>query len=299
MSIAPDSSMKDKVCLVTGATSGLGFVIARELARKGARVVVIGRNAEKLRTSVEQIQRETGNPAVEPLTADLSSQADIRRLAGEIHEKYPHIDVLVNNAGAIFLDRRESPDGIELTLALNHLGYFLLTNLLLDILKASAPARIVNVSSDAHELAKFNFDDPQGKTKYNGMKAYGQSKLANLLFTFELARRLKGTGVTVNALHPGFVQTNFFAGNGRTGAFFRWANKYFGTPAELAARPAIYLASSPEVEGVTGQYYDWPRQRTRARHLAGSKAARDEAAAQRLWELSETLTGLKAAVPVS
>jgi NAD(P)-dependent dehydrogenase (short-subunit alcohol dehydrogenase family) len=186
-----------------------------------------------------------------------------------------------------------------MTLALNHLGYFLLTNLILDILKASAPARIVNVSSDAHEFWPFNFDDPEGKAKYRGMRAYGQSKLANLYFTFELAKRLEGTGVTVTALHPGFVQTNFFAGNGRMGAFFRWANRNFGTPAEIAARPAIYLATSPEVEGVTGRYYDWPRGRKTIRPLPGSKAARDADAARRLWEWSEAKTGLAATAPAS
>jgi retinol dehydrogenase-12 len=307
----PDTSMVGKTCLVTGATAGIGEVTARELARRGARLVIVGRSQERCAATAGAIQQATGNPSVEFLVADLSSQAEIRRLAREFLERHRRLDVLINNAGALFAHRQESVDGIEMTLALNHLGYFLLTNLLLDTLKASAPARIVNVSSHAHTDVKgLDFDDLQTLARARKFWGYGQSefasllftlfapmrhpaflqyarsKLANLLFTYELARRLEGTGVTVNALHPGFVASRFMAGNGALGWFLRrWAG-LFGISAEEGAQTSVYLATSPEVEGVTGKYF--------AKHkaVASSPASRDEAAARRLWQLSEELTQL-------
>jgi retinol dehydrogenase-12 len=306
----PDRSMAGKTCLVTGATAGIGRVTARELARRGATVVVVGRSRERCEAAVEAIRRETGNPAVESLTADLSSQEDVRRLVREFRGRHDRLHVLVNNAGALFELRRESVDGIEMTLALNHLGYFLLTNLLLDTLKASAPARVVNVSSDAHQIARgFDFDDPQARRGYGRSKAvsllytlflpplhpsfrqYGRTKLANLLFTYELARRLEGTGVTANALHPGFVATSFTAGNGVFGWFMRrWAG-VLAIGEEEGARTSVYLATSPEVEGVTGGYF------VKEKPAQSSPGSRDEEAARRLWRLSEEWTGLTAEGP--
>jgi NAD(P)-dependent dehydrogenase (short-subunit alcohol dehydrogenase family) len=234
------------------------------------------------------IRRETGNASVDFLVADLSSQAEIRKVASEFLAKYDRLDVLVNNAGALFTKRLESPDGIEMTFALNHLGYFLLTNLLLDTLKASAPSRVVSVASEAHRfVSKIDFDDPQGKKKYGGWHAYGQSKLANILFTFALAPRLAGTGVTANCLHPGFVASNFTAGNGAMGWFMRRMAGLFAISMDEGAKTSIYLASSPEVEGVTGRYF------AKQKPASSSKASHDAFAAAKLWDLSEAMTGLK------
>ena len=219
--ITPEITLAGKVCMVTGATSGIGKITARELARHGAAVVVVGRSEARSEATVSQIRRQTANPSADYLLADLSSQQEIRRLAREFESRYSRLDVLVNNAGAIMLSRRESVDGIEMTLALNHLAYFLLTNLLLDRLKSSAPARIVNVSSNSHQRAKLDFDDLQHRSRYWGYRAYAWSKLENILFSYELARRLEGTGVTVNALHPGLVGTNFLANNGALGRLLK------------------------------------------------------------------------------
>jgi retinol dehydrogenase-12 len=299
-----EATMARKTCLVTGATSGIGEVTAQELARRGAAVVIVGRNQDRCEATTKAIRRLTGNPAVDYLTADLSSQAETRRLAYEFRERHPRLHVLINNAGAMFSHRRESIDGIELTLALNHLSGFLLTNLLLDTLKASAPARVVNVASHAHEMVKgFDFDDPQSRKsgfwgyggkagliytffapmKHPALLQYARSKLANLLFTYELARRLAGTGVTANALHPGFVATRFAVGNGVLGWFMRrWAS-LFGATAFEGAKTSVYLASSPEVESVTGRHF------ARLKEIPSSPSSRDETAARRLWELSEML----------
>jgi retinol dehydrogenase-12 len=283
--------MQGKVCLVTGATSGIGAVTAGALAQRGATVVLVGRSRERCEAAAATIRREAGSSAVSYLLADLSSQAEIRRLAQEVRDRHPRLDVLVNNAGGMFVRRQEGADGIEMTFALNHLGYFLLTNLLLDVLQAGAPARVVSVASDAHRWATggIDFDDFQGRRRYSGFGAYAQSKLANLLFTLELARRLGGTGVTANALHPGFVASNFFAGNGWLGLLMRAGAKVSATSPEAGAKTSIYLATSPEVEGVTGAYF------VKERAVRPARAAQDEAAARRLWELSEELTGLRVA----
>jgi len=275
--------LSGNVCLVTGATSGIGEVTARRLAGMGAAVTIVGRSAERAAATAARIKTTTG-ATVEILLADLSSQADIHRLANEFLARQNQLDVLVNNAGAVFLRRLESVDGIEMTWALNHMSYFLLTNLLLGALRAAAPSRIINVASDAHNGERINFDDPQFKANYNGWRAYGQSKLANILFTVELARRLDGAGVTANALHPGFVASNFGKNNSRLfGILIGLAQRVAAISPEAGAETPVYLASSPEVAGVSGRYFD------KCRALAPSAEAQDGAAAARLWQLSEAL----------
>jgi NAD(P)-dependent dehydrogenase (short-subunit alcohol dehydrogenase family) len=280
--------MNGKVCLVTGATSGIGAETARQLARLGATVIVVGRSAEKSAAVVGQIRRQTGNSVVEFMLADLSSQKEIRELAQQFKRKYPRLDVLVNNAGVVMMHRQKSVDDIEMTWAINHLGCFLITNLLLDTLIASAPSRIVNVASALHARAKINFCDLQGKHGYNPLNAYNQSKLANILFTHELARRLDGIGVTVNALHPGSVRTNLIA---RNGWLFKWiVQPLFNLQAVSVAQGAqtsVYLASSPEVEGVTGKYFG------KCQEWRSSPASYDEAAQKHLWQVSAEMAGLK------
>ncbi|MBL8045750.1 MAG: SDR family oxidoreductase [Anaerolineales bacterium] len=277
--------MQGKTVLVTGATAGIGEVTARELARQGAIVVGVGRNAEKCRTTAEQIRAATGNAQVSFIVADLSTQAGVRQVAEAFKRQHSRLDVLINNAGAYFANRQTSVDGLELTFALNHMAYFLLTDLLLDVLKASAPARIINVASAAHRSPiKLNFDDLQNERGYNGFPAYGQSKLANVLFTYELARRLAGTGITANTLHPGFVATNFGHNNGRVVSFFmKIIQRLSALQPEQGAATTLYLATSPAVEGVTGKYFD------QSRAVASSPESYDEAAARRLWEASAAL----------
>lgn len=288
--------MTGKVVLVTGATNGIGEAAAREIARAGATVVIVGRNPEKTARTVENIRRETGNENVRQAIADLSVQSEVRELAAQFLEKYDRLDVLLNNAGAIFNQRYESEDGIELTFALNHLNYFLLTNLLLDRIKATAAqygeARIINVSSGAHQIARngMRFADLEYKEGYAGFTAYGQSKLANILFTRELAHRLADTKVTVNALHPGFVYTGFNLNNGGIiTALQKLISPLVARTPEKGAETSIYLALSPAVQGVTGKYF------VDKKAAAPSAAAQDDAAARRLWEISAEMTGL--AVP--
>lgn len=281
--------MRDKVCLITGATSGIGFVTAQALAQRGATVVMVGRDAARGADSVNRVKRATGNDAVDLLLADLSSQAQIADLAQTFLRRYDHLDVLINNAGAIFTERQMSVDGVEMTFALNHLGYFLLTHFLLDVLKSSAPSRIVNVASRAHEGGRIHFDDLQGERRYGGWRAYCQSKLANILFTYELARRLQDTQVTANVLHPGFVATRF--GHNNTGAM-AWlirAAQVMAISEERGAETMIYLASSPEVEGVSGKYF------VNSRETRSSSQSYDTAIAKGLWQVSETMAGLTAA----
>jgi NAD(P)-dependent dehydrogenase (short-subunit alcohol dehydrogenase family) len=276
-------SMQDKIVLVTGATNGIGLVTARELARLGARVTIVSRNAGKCAAVAERIKTETGHP-IGFIAADLSTLAGIRQAAATFKGSHTLLHVLVNNAGALFAHRRLTADGYEMTFALNHLNYFLLTDLLLDVLKASAPARIINVSSGSHLGASFDFDNLQGEKHFRGMQSYGQSKLANILFTYELARRLEGTGVTVNALHPGSVATGFARNNG---LLYNYGTKFVGLflrKPEQGAQTSIYLASSPEVEGVTGKYF------FDCQAVDSSPLSHDRALAQKLWQVSLELT---------
>jgi NAD(P)-dependent dehydrogenase (short-subunit alcohol dehydrogenase family) len=278
--------MQNKICLITGATSGIGQAAASALAKMGTTVVIVGRSEERCQNTVAHIQSKTGNFHVDYLLADLSIQAQVRQLAADFKARYKRLDVLVNNAGAIFLRRQVSADGIEMTFAVNHLAYFLLTDLLLDTLKASAPARVVNVASNSHRDTHLDFDNLQLERGYNPLRAYGRSKLCNLYFTYELARRLEndGTGVTVNAMHPGFVHTNMAANNGwLVRLFLPLIHRNSLTP-EQGARTAVYLASSPDVETVTGKYF------VREREVASDPVSYDEAAARRLWEVSEEMT---------
>jgi retinol dehydrogenase 12 len=278
--------MQGKVCVVTGATSGIGLVTAQALAQQGATLVVVARDPKRGAATVSRIQQEAGHSAVEMMLADLSVQAQVRRLASAIHQRFTRLDVLINNAGALFSRRRLSQDGLEMTFALNHLAYFLLTNLLLDLLQAAGPARVVNVSSEAHRHARLDLSDLQGEHGYSGWRAYAGSKLANILFTYELARRLEETGIVTNALHPGFVATNFARNNrSLTAALFRVLQLVAIRPEE-GAQTVIYLASSPEVEGTTGKYF------VRQQASRSSQVSYDRATAERLWHVSAEWTGL-------
>jgi len=282
-----DSPMMGKVVMVTGATSGIGLATAMGLAGQGATVVAVGRNAEKGAEAAARIQRDPRNPLVEFMQADLSVQAEVRRLADEFRVRHRQLHVLVNNVGGFFLRRTLSADGLEMTFALNHLNVFLLTNLLREVLRASAPVRIVNVSSDAHRGAEMDFGDLQGFRRYGGMRAYGRSKLAMLLFTYELARRLEGTGVTVNALHPGFVATSMYESSGGLVKLVAPIIKLMAKSPQEGADTVIHLACSPEVEGVSGKYF---KDRQPA---SSSPPSYDTAAAQRLWKISAEMVGLQ------
>jgi retinol dehydrogenase 12 len=278
--------MNGKICLVTGGTNGIGKATAQALAQMGATVVIVGRNAPKTAQLVEEIRTASGNKNVDSLLADLSSQQEVRRLADKFKRKYSHLHVLLNNAGAVFMQRQLSVEGIEMTFALNHLAYFLLTNLLLDTIRASAPARIINVSSDAHASGKIEFDNLQGERDYSP-RAYDNSKLANILFTMELARRLEGTGVTVNALHPGFVATGFAKNNGKVIAALVsiFAPLVARSPAK-GAETSIYLATSPSMEGITGKYfYD-------SHVIPAAPQATDMVVARKLWDVSVEMVHL-------
>lgn len=272
--------------MVTGATSGIGLFTALELARMGAVVIIVSRDARRCEAASLRIRQQTGNPAVDYIAADLSSQAQVRQLADVFQGRYSRLDVLVNNAGAFFLRRQQSVDGIEMTFALNHLNYFLLTHLLLDMLKASAPARIVNVASNAHRRAIMNFEDIEGKRKYSGFQAYGQSKLANLLFSYELARKLEGIAVTANAAHPGFVATNIGKNNGPLAKLVMPIATLRALRPEEGARTPVYVASSPDLEGISGQYF------VKQMPVPSSPESYDLQSARRLWEISAKMTGL-------
>jgi NAD(P)-dependent dehydrogenase (short-subunit alcohol dehydrogenase family) len=271
---------------VTGATSGIGLITAQALAQQGAIVVLVGRDPNRGAAAVERITRATGNDAISLVLADLSSQAQIVQLAQEFHDHFDRLDVLVNNAGALFARRKVSVDGIEMTLALNHLGYFLLTHLLLDTIKASANARIVNVASGAHRAGHIDFDDLQGERRYGGWRAYCQSKLANILFTYELAARLAGTGVTANVLHPGFVATNFGHNNGGPFAWLIRIAQVAALSPQQGADTVIHLAASPDVADFTGRYF------IKKRAVQSSKESYDKSIGLRLWQVSENMLGL-------
>jgi NAD(P)-dependent dehydrogenase (short-subunit alcohol dehydrogenase family) len=277
-----------KTALVTGATSGIGFHTAIGLARAGADVILGARNEARGHSAVEAIQSLNGTSAVNYLAADLSSMTGVREFAEAVLKRTSRLDILVNNVGGFYLTRQVSADGYEMTFALNHLSYFLLTDLLKDLLVASAPARVVNVSSVAHRNSRINFDDPQMTRRYWAMTAYGQSKLANVMFTYELAHRLLDTGVTANALHPGLVRT----GLGTKHIFrlfipFVWLGLRMAMSPEEGAMTSLLLASSPELEGVSGKYF------STGKEVRTSRRSYNKAEAERLWDLSEDLTGLR------
>jgi NAD(P)-dependent dehydrogenase (short-subunit alcohol dehydrogenase family) len=278
-------TMAGKVCLVTGATSGIGKVTACALAAQGAEVIIAGRNQRKAEETVSWIQSETGNNNVRYLLADYADLGQVREMARAFKERTSRLDVLVNNAGGFFNSRRGTPYGVEMTLLINHLAPFLLTNLLLETLQDSAPARIVNVSSDGHKQGTMDFDDLGFERGYFGMKAYARSKLANVLFTYELARRLDGSQVAANALHPGHVATDMWKTSFPVvGPALRWVMGFIALTPEQGADNTIYLASSPEVEGITGAYY------VQREPAQSSPLSYDDGVAQRLWKVSEELT---------
>jgi NAD(P)-dependent dehydrogenase (short-subunit alcohol dehydrogenase family) len=284
--------MIGKVCIVTGATSGIGKAAALALAQKGAVVVLVCRDAAKGEKVVREIHARGGNQAAELMVADLSSQESVRDLAASLKKTHKHIHVLLNNAGAMFPMRLESVDGIEMTLAVNHLAPFLLTSLVLDNLKAAAQARVINVNSDAHEIGKIDFEDIQMRRRYPygiGMRAYANAKLANLLTVYELARRLRGSGVTVNALHPGYVATNILPFETATGPvrllkpLWEVAKRFIRKPDE-GARTPVFLASSPNVAEVSGLYFE------KCTAVASSMSSCDPGLQRRMWDVSEELT---------
>ena len=281
-------TMEGKICLITGGTNGIGKSTAQILAGMGATIVIVGRNATKTAQVVKEIRARSGNHNVDSFLADLSSQKEVRRLADEFKQKYKQLHVLINNAGAAFMQRQLSVDGIEMTFALNHLAYFLLTSLLLDTLKASAPARIINVSSGAHTSGKIEFDNLQGERTY-GFETYPNAKLATILYTVELAHRLEGTGITVNALHPGLTSTGFGKNNGPIMAALvtLFAPLFMRSPAK-GAETSIYLASSPSVEGITGKYF----YESQVAQAAGQAA--DRVVARKLWDVSAEMVHLQA-----
>ena len=276
--------MNGKTCMVTGANAGIGKATALGLAKMGATVVMVCRSRERGELALAEITRESGNDSVFLLLADLSSQTAIRNLVADFTATYPRLHVLINNAGIIPKRRTVTEDGLETQLAVNHLAYFLLTNLLLDKLKASAPARILNVSSQAHQGASLDFDDLQSERSYRPTHVYAWTKLANVLFTYELARRLEAIHVTANCLHPGAVATKLLADY--MPSVLRFMAKIFGITPENGAQTSLYLAGSPEVEGVSGKYF------VKQKSVPSSKASYDRTAARRLWEVSAKLTGL-------
>ncbi|HET7659590.1 MAG TPA: SDR family oxidoreductase [Oryzihumus sp.] len=281
------ASMTGRTVLVTGGTHGIGLATARALASAGAAVTIVGRNAGKTAQVVQTLRRDSGSDQVDGMVADLSSQAEVRRAATELAAAHDRLDVLVNNVGGFWATRHVTADGLERTFALNHLAPFLLTHLLRPMLEVSAPARVVTVSSGAQAMGRIDFEDLQGERSYSGQRAYSQSKLANVLFTYELARRLEGTGVTANTLHPGVVRTGF--GQEDSSTLFRVmlpVVRPFMLSPERGAQTSVYLASSPEVEGVSGRYFV----RNRARR--SSPASYDAEVARRLWAVSAELTGL-------
>lgn len=278
--------MRDKVCLITGATSGIGLATALGLAQQGATVILVGRNQDRGTAALARIRDETGSISACFLAADLSVLSEVRQLAQEVQARYPRLDVLINNAGSFFHRRQESADGIEMTWALNVLGPFLLTKLLLQRLKASAPARVLNVSSVMQRVGRIHFRDLEGKQRYNRVRAYSQSKLALVLLAYEFARRLGGTGVTVNVLNPGFVATGIISGNGgRLWRLFQAVANLVAVSPQAGAQTGIYLASSPDVAETTGQYFEGRKA------VSSSAASYDRAAAQRLWQVCLEMTG--------
>jgi NAD(P)-dependent dehydrogenase (short-subunit alcohol dehydrogenase family) len=279
-----ENNMQGKVCLITGSTSGMGKATARALASRGATVVLVGRDREKGEATQTEIRRETGNENVDLLIADLSLLQDVHALAASFQQKHRHLHILINNAGAIYNTRNITTEGFEATFAVNYLAPFLLTELLIETLKASAPARIVNISSQVHTISDIAFDNLQGEKHYTTMSNYGQAKLAVILFTYELTRRLEGTGVTANVLSPGMMSgDNFNAGATGLLALVTKLARPFIMSTEEGAQGEIYLATAPELTGITGKCFAHNKERK------SSRRSYDLALAQRLWQISEQL----------
>lgn len=281
-------SLSNKQVVITGSSRGIGRTTALALAKMGAHLALVVRDRELGNKVVEEIRALDGKGRVELFIADFSSQKDVRKVAKEILEKHDKIDVLINNAGAVFMDRAVTVDGLEQTFATNHLGYFLLTTLLLDALKKAAPSRIVSVASAAHKGNKLDFDDLQAEKSFSGFSVYGRSKLANILFTRELAKRLQGSNVTANCLHPGVIASQFGNNNKGLFGFVLKIGKVFMANEEDGAKTTIHLASSPDVDGITGKYFD------KSRVAKPSAEAEDDAAAEKLWKVSEELVAKSA-----
>jgi retinol dehydrogenase 14 len=283
MTQIPTGPLAGRTVLVTGATGGIGRATAVGLATMGADLAITGRDRERTEGAAREI-RAVSSGQVDLFVADLSSQSEVRRLADEVLQTYPRIDVLINNVGGYWNTRHVTADGLERTFALNHLASFLLTNLLLDRLKQSAPARVVTVASNAHATGQIDFDDLQGERSYSGSRAYNQSKLANILFTYELARRLQASAVTANTLHPGVVNTSFGAEDpaGIQRLIIPFARPFMKAP-EQGAATSIHLASAPDLEQVTGRYF------ANSKPKRSSKRSYDETAAARLWQVSTEL----------
>ena len=280
--MSSSSSLSEKTILITGANSGIGKATAAALVARGATVIMAARDLEKGKAAAASIPEGTGRLVCKQL--DLASFASIRRFAAEVLAEHERLHVVINNAGLMLSERRQTEEGLEQTLGINHVGHFLLTDLLLDRIKASAPARIINVSSKAHTQAGgLDFDDPMGEKSYDGFKAYSRSKLANVLFTQELAERLEGSGVTVNSLHPGVVASGFARdgdAQGFFGAFFKWGARFLRSP-QSGAATSIFLATDPDVASVSGQYF------ADCKPKKVAKAARDKDAQRRLWQMTE------------
>ena len=277
------TNMNGKVCLVTGATDGIGKVSARVLAELGAKVIIVGRNPEKSAIVLAELRSISGNENIDLLMADLAVMQEVRDLAEQVISRYDRLDVLLNNAGGYFTKHKITSDGLEMTFALNHMSYFLLTNKLMELLKYSAPARIVNVSSDAHYGVNIEFENLNGEQEYKAWKAYQKSKLANVLFTYELLKKVPGN-ITVNCLHPGFVATNF--GN-NIGGFFgpvlKIAQRISAIDPEEGAKTSIFLCSAPEVKGVSGKYFYKCQSKT------SSRESRNMDTGKRLWQISSDI----------
>ncbi len=282
-------SMSKKICVVTGASSGIGKATAGRLAEMGATVVMVCRNGDRGERAMGEVRKRSGNDSIELLLADFASLSSVRALAEEFKARHDSLHVLVNNVGVVKLRRSVTTDGLETTFQVNYLSHFLLTNLLLDVLKKSAPSRVVNVSSAAHFSGHLHLDNPGLETGYGVMKAYSQSKLAQVLFTHALARRLAGTGVTVNCLHPGAVATNMWGSPLGHLSFLGKISRIFLLSTEKGAETPVYLASSPEVEGVSGKYFN------RGHVRSSSEESNDVELAEKLWTTSAAMAGLESA----
>jgi NAD(P)-dependent dehydrogenase (short-subunit alcohol dehydrogenase family) len=277
------TNMNGKVCLVTGATDGIGKVSARVLAELGAKVIIVGRNPEKSAIVLAELRSISGNENIDLLMADLAVMQEVRDLAEQVISRYDRIDVLLNNAGGYFTKHEITSDGLEMTFALNHMSYFLLTNKLMELLKYSAPARIVNVSSDAHYGVDIEFENLNGEQEYKAWKAYQKSKLANVLFTYELLKKVPGN-ITVNCLHPGFVATNFGHNNGGFfGPVLKIAQRISAIDPEEGAKTSIFLCSAPEIKGASGKYFYKCQPKT------SSQESRNMDTGKRLWQISSDI----------